>query len=379
MTYSIFPHQINVANYFNSNETDTLLVFHGVGSGKTLTSILAAEIYQKKTGKKIVYVSSAELIENYKQELKKFGKKLKIEFADYNRLTYDPDFNNKMIIIDEFQKLSSGMIQGISPGASKILTFLKIAQNTKIMILTATPIYTNIFDLSLLTNVLLKTWNVLPRNGAEFVSRHINPLTRKPMGMDRVIRQLRGKVSYFPGISDPAVFPRVSKINIVETSNKIASVYRRLEPIGKALIYSTNIEKYEPELIERGAFRIMTMKELATFNNDPKLRVGYLYPHMSEGISVFNVTSMHVLEPQAQYAKIIQIFGRGTRIGSHSNLPLEWRAMNRYLYVRSRGILFGGEDVQNHNLMIDNEILYDNFNSVYLKAATSLEYLNGEK
>ena len=78
------------------NESESLIAYHGLGSGKTLTSILAAE---KEKGPKLV-VAPASLLGNYKKELKKFN----IDTKDYHVISYE-----------KLRKDPEGLINKIKP------------------------------------------------------------------------------------------------------------------------------------------------------------------------------------------------------------------------------------------------------------------------
>ena len=71
---SLKDHQIKVARYMNDN--DSLLVVHGLGCGKTLTSITVSQCYlDQYPDHKVVFVGPAGLIDNFKKEMKKYKKR----------------------------------------------------------------------------------------------------------------------------------------------------------------------------------------------------------------------------------------------------------------------------------------------------------------
>lgn len=53
----------------------------------------------------------------------------------------------------------------------------------------------------------------------------------------------------------------------------------------------------------------------------------------SEGITLYNVRQIHIVEPHWNEVRIQQVSGRGIRLCSHKNLPLEERYVNVYRYI----------------------------------------------
>ena len=53
----------------------------------------------------------------------------------------------------------------------------------------------------------------------------------------------------------------------------------------------------------------------------------------AEGINLFNVRYVHIMDPYWHPARIEQIIGRARRICSHKNLPEEYRTVEAYIYL----------------------------------------------
>lgn len=71
-TMSLFPHQDFIKDYIQfASPYRGLLVFHGLGSGKTCSSIAAAEILLNNV--EVLVMTPASLRDNYKNEIKKCG------------------------------------------------------------------------------------------------------------------------------------------------------------------------------------------------------------------------------------------------------------------------------------------------------------------
>ena len=73
---------------------------------------------------------------------------------------------------------------------------------------------------------------------------------------------------------------------------------------------------------------------IASNNNYGEIiRVLMITASGAEGINLFNVRYVHIMEPYWHPARIEQIIGRARRICSHQNLPEEHRTVDAYLYL----------------------------------------------
>ena len=149
-----------------------ILLYHGLGSGKTCTAIHIAE--NLKTDMDIVVMLPASLKTNFIEDGLKFcgDKKYKnsnqyikdkYKFVSYNasnvtkQINDIGSFNNKVIIIDEVHNLLSIMVNGLIGGGRNgqfIYKSLIEAENCKIITLTGTPVVNTAFELAVLFNVL---------------------------------------------------------------------------------------------------------------------------------------------------------------------------------------------------------------------------------
>lgn len=255
---SLLTHQKIVRDYMNLyTPYRGLLLYHGLGSGKTCSSIAIAE--GMKDAKKIIVMTPASLRSNYMSELKKCGdsmfkknqywewisidtnpealpvlssilnlpqefirknrgawfvnikkksnfaeltsieKKLldeqldkmiqsKYQFINYNGLrkerfaemtsNYTKNiFDNSVVIIDEAHNLISRIVNNLKKSAKStkpeeeqakslskhIYNFLLGAQNTRIILLTGTPVINYVNEFAILFNILrgyIKTWEI---------------------------------------------------------------------------------------------------------------------------------------------------------------------------------------------------------------------------
>ena len=149
-----------------------LLLYHGLGSGKTCTAIGIAEQFKEKMN--IVVMLPASLRDNFikkgilfcaDQRYKNVTNSYKkvYTFISYNA-SNTPDqirrignLDNKVIIIEEAHNLISMMVGGVignNKNGKFIYESLLNAKNSRIVALTGTPVQKDPYELALLTNVL---------------------------------------------------------------------------------------------------------------------------------------------------------------------------------------------------------------------------------
>ena len=144
-----------------------LLLYHGLGAGKTCASIGIAE--HLKTTKNVVFISPASLRHNFVNSLindcgsvyKSNPDKLtdKYSFVSYNasntldQLKKIPTLDDHVIVIDEVHNLIS-MMTNKSKKGPEIYDMLMNAKNAKIVALSGTPIINFPFEIAKLCNIL---------------------------------------------------------------------------------------------------------------------------------------------------------------------------------------------------------------------------------
>ena len=208
------PHQVYVAKLLRKMKSKGLLVFHGLGSGKTMTGLAVAQEFGEK---KIVIIAPAAVKRRFEDDLAKLGMKPK-RFSIYSYESFRPVYekNNKILkdkilIVDEAHRLRNyGHVgeKGEAIGGMFGRAVLLAAQYAyKVLFMTATPIINHPSDISPLINVLALNENpmLLP------VKRH---LFEKEYGTATKVKKLNKLLSkyvshYTP--EDRSDFPRVSE------------------------------------------------------------------------------------------------------------------------------------------------------------------------
>lgn len=179
---SLFEYQRYIYNYLVYTNARGILLYHSVGSGKTLTSISIAEEF-RNLGRDIIIISSKSLQANYKKEIEKYNKMINegnIELDEiinqYKFVTSNSknmisslddklnnilnnfkdskvNLENKVIIIDEAHNLFNSIVNG-SKIANEFYDLIMNTKNIKLLFLTGTPIINNPFEIAVAFNML---------------------------------------------------------------------------------------------------------------------------------------------------------------------------------------------------------------------------------
>lgn len=384
------PVQQRIIKYMDNN--DSMLVIHGVGIGKTLTSIGASECFlDKDPDNHIVVVCPAGLISNYKTDMMKYGVKrdhaIRYTFYSYEKFLNMKKSNkpipcdeNTFLIIDEVHNLRN--IE-----SSRYNAVLECAMKSKKrLLLTATPFVNFLTDFISLINLLYGKILVHTVDG------YIDNIEKNPTenNMMKIYEYLDGKIDIRDSSKDPNFPSQKDEIYVkVPMSNEYYVRYERLiegmkiddfmfnnpskffhayrkavnmagsqeyitdklnaaVPIiksGKSFIF-TNWLNFGTSIVkkvldkENIKYALITGKTTATerieiinkFNND-EYDTLIITRAGGEGINLKGVRNVIVLDPTWNHASIYQIIGRAIRFSSHLHLPEEDRFVNVYLLV----------------------------------------------
>ena len=200
------PHQQRVVDRIKQEDQPGLVVAHGLGSGKTLTSIAAQDALNMDSE----VVVPASLQANYKKELKKHvrGKHPKVQVLSMQNIARKKQPPTApLMIVDEAHRAREASTN----------TFGTLAKNKskKRLLLTGTPFYNRPADIAPLVNIAAGR-SVLPNDREEFANRYIYQAQQKP----GIIARLRGVK---PG-STPIINPGRKK-ELKQTLNKWVDYY----------------------------------------------------------------------------------------------------------------------------------------------------------
>jgi superfamily II DNA or RNA helicase len=172
-------HQSFVKNYLKDSPFHGILLFHGLGTGKTRSSIAICE----GRGKDVFVLLPASIKVNFQSEIKKYiedsntKSTVKYEYIHYNGLTRSAVseihnsktfFDNKTVVIDEIHNFVS-MVKNGSYNAKRLYMSLMNAKNVVIVALTGTPILNSPEELGFIFNLIygyIHTYTISLKKGA---------------------------------------------------------------------------------------------------------------------------------------------------------------------------------------------------------------------
>ena len=339
-TFQLSPHQMFIRNFMSSNTPyKSLLLYHGLGTGKTCSSILVTEnmrVYLKKLNikKKIFIVASPVVQENYKiqlfdeKKLKKVGGKWDIKsctakslikdvnpigdnisrdrlvknvnklikssysFMGYNKFSnyitnimnrygigknddektrakkiklIKNEFSNRLIVIDEVQNIRNVKEENkIKESSNNFLELVKYADNLKLILLTATPMFNDPQEIVWLLNLMNINDNRVPINVSDVFDKDGELLIGnmgEEIGKELLERKMRGYISYVRG-ENPMTFPNAIYPNDYDNTESLIYLknsgdweYPKLqmndreinEPIKYLDITAISIENYQEQ------------------------------------------------------------------------------------------------------------------------------------
>lgn len=181
MLIKLKQHQKKVVTYMKKTNKRGLILYHGLGSGKTITAIAITELYKNK----VLVIVPASMRVQWKAELKKMN----VNLQKYNIVSYEEFVNllkknksyslkNTNVIVDEAHRIrnTSGIV------ANKIIKFLQ--KCNKVLLLTGTPMVNAPVDMSALVNSISGS-NILPVNEKSFRDKFFVLQSRKPPPLEK--------------------------------------------------------------------------------------------------------------------------------------------------------------------------------------------------
>ena len=162
--FSEFPHQTLIREYFSNSPHHGIILYHGLGTGKTCTSIIsaaaAANNGEGSPPRKTFVFLPAALVQNYTRELEKCGSKdHPPQFIHYNGLQHkrvgsmrSEDYDGSVIVIDEVHNFAS---RASTQGSvlNKLYHVLMNAKDTRFILLSGTPVLNYVSELAYIVNI----------------------------------------------------------------------------------------------------------------------------------------------------------------------------------------------------------------------------------
>jgi len=392
--YKNLPNQDFVVDFFKLYpDHEGLLLYHEVGSGKTLASIKWA-ISLLNRYNRVYYISSDNLITNFINEINKFYphhqllKKLK--FVDIEKKS-NYKYDNSLIIIDEFQLINKKILIDKDKNIIKLYNDMRYSNNSKILILTATPIYYSPFDISPIINLLSKK-DIFPKTGKEFIDEYCeNKPAYQAYNINKFINLIDGYISYYPGVIDninimakfkgytykeleipSALDDKILRLNSKKIDIKLDYIISN--EINRSFIY-TNYFKTIPVIIKymkkRGISKnkyiildgINTNSKLKYINNNKNIKYIFGTPKTKYGISIKDINNAYLLEPSIYITDAEQAVGRIYRICAH------FQKSEKDRYVKSINLICGDLEMEEYIKSINYIFLRRSFEKL-LKLAS---------
>lgn len=176
----LLPHQSRVVDRMKNQSG--LVVAHGVGSGKSVTSLAVSDALNMPAN----VVTPAALKANFKKEYDKHTfNSPSISQEGLENISRKGQFvnptskNNKMLIIDEAHRLRT-------PGSKALSTLKNLNKDMdKTLLLTGTPMYNSPENIAPLVNLAAKE-NLLPENRQEFENKYLYNKEIKPSFLNKL-------------------------------------------------------------------------------------------------------------------------------------------------------------------------------------------------
>ena len=234
--------QKRVINYMENN--DGLLVVHGVGKGKTLTSIGVAECFlDKKSENNVVLVAPSGLIDNFKKEMNKYGVKNVDRYTFYS---FDKFFRedkkgnpilcdkNTLLIVDEAHNLRNPYTRYDKKLKTTRQTRMNSVLNCSLkagkrLLLSATPFVNSIQDFIPLIN-MIHGERILGTRKQQLSGEAMQAMSKEPTeeNIEIITKLLKNRVDVVNVDPKDENFPsKIIKYVAVPMSKKYYAKYQR--------------------------------------------------------------------------------------------------------------------------------------------------------
>ena len=236
------PHQERIQDTV-TEASPRMIVYHGLGSGKSLSALAAAEAAKKKYNEDYGIVAPASLRGNFQKEVEKFTQGSRPEILSYTGLGLGKKFTKvpETVIMDEAHRIRN-------PGGAAAQAAADVANQAKrVLLLTGSPITNSPSDLANLLSIVARR-NISPQ---EFEKKYIGYKTVQPgllnwfrgikpgvrpvvKNEDELRQLLQGHVDYQPSKTPEGVNVNEEKIEVplTDAQQKIQKALRTKIPPG---------------------------------------------------------------------------------------------------------------------------------------------------
>lgn len=175
----VLPHQQKLVNRLQASGQTGLLAYHGLGSGKSKSSI---EAYKSLGRPATTAIVPASLQDNYKNELTKWLGEVPQNFqiVSQQRIARSglQGYDNPFVIVDESQKAKDPQ--------SKLLKALQASKAKKRLLLSGTPHPNHPYEIAPMIN-FISGKPLLPTNKADFEQKYVRHEQVNPSIMARLM------------------------------------------------------------------------------------------------------------------------------------------------------------------------------------------------
>jgi superfamily II DNA or RNA helicase len=290
-----------IGNYLLKTSYRGVVVYHGLGSGKTLTSLYAMNKLNMNT---IILLPAALKQSWFAEQLEHKNKGHKSTFEtkylsynasnlkkQYYNLNYVSDvskeinnFDNKLIIIDESHEFFQNVISGKATQAFFIYKKMKESKKSRFIFLTGTPLSGDPFELVPCFN-LLRGFDLFPKMRPQFNRLFISSDSKNIINGDVFQERITGLVSYYRGPKDvdreivPEKFPlKIVKIEMGNYQNTSYGMIKQKEEDIERLF------KYQKTAFKVGEYKRPERSSVGTYKVNSSKACNFVFPEKVEKI-----------------------------------------------------------------------------------------------
>lgn len=385
--YCLEPQQRFLSNFINPlTNYDSVLIYHSVGVGKTLSAISICENF-KKDYNIIILTKNNNIERNFKRELLGLcsnyfddDEQRKIYLNNnhednvsvktilnrkidqhYMFLTYGGvssilknNIDNTVLVIDEVHNITGNQYY------DEINSLLKRSKNIKTVLLSATPVYDNVKEIFEIANLLgddlpirrdLIKQNIITSYSPkktdkenEIIKSVLNDTVDilTPKGEKIIIKSLKGKVSFLK--PDPDLFPeRINNGTLLKDSS--------------LKIYNSNMSSFQEEIYMKTFDEIED--ENVLFNNSSNA-LTMVYPDKSYGKKGFVKNILNKKPNEKTFLKIENIQKYSCKL---FNILKNLQKTSGPCFIYSNFVNYNGTDLIKEVLKINGYSYYNSKNS----------------
>jgi len=226
---TIHAHQRRVVEFLQHHRG--LLVFHKVGSGKTLTAVVVSQCYLDQfPTHHVIVVAPAGLLDNFKKEMETSYKNLKhrdrYRFYSYQKFVTEAkkrktNCRNTLLIIDEAHNLRTPFNEKKKEKGGITTAYLTACARSahKVLLLTGTPLYNNYKDVFTL-------YNMVRSDGSPEIPYAV--IHRRTANDSDLIGRMRCLISYYDPGESPKFPTRTDKNVYIDMSPEYEKKYKNV-------------------------------------------------------------------------------------------------------------------------------------------------------